>query len=171
MTSLATPTQPAGTGLWTFYGSVTISAPAKDIWDALVDFQSYSKWNFYTPTIDTPNPPEVPQPGHIIHLHYRPESTGSTMKVPCEILEVESSKYRIVWRGKAFNLPLWVLSPEKVQTITELVDGKCKFEIWETQSGLLAFYTKYGMGKKLSQMNQGIAEGLKGYVEGKRRGE
>jgi hypothetical protein len=62
----------------------------------------------------------------------------------------------------------WLLWPEKVQTVIPQGENECIFRIYETQAGPLAYLVKYSMGEKLSLMSQGIADGLKAYVESNR---
>jgi len=58
-----------------------------------------------------------------------------------------------------------MLFPEKVQRVTPKGEWECLYEVWETQSGPMAFLIKWSMGAKASATNQGIADGLKKYVE------
>ena len=104
----------------------------------------------------------------MIQLQYRPEPTGKLMAVPCQVLEVNVSEKRICWRGRALGIPQVLLNPEKVQSVTELHgadEGKCLYEVWETQGGPLAYAVKWTLGEKLSAMSRGMAEGLRAYLE------
>lgn len=130
------------------------------------DFQSYSKWNLYTPVIETSSGSNAVNPGDDITLQYRPESTGDTTPIPCEIISVSDEERSICWRGKALSIPTWIFLPEKVQRVISKGDDRCFYEIWETQSGPMAYAVKWTIGMKLSAMNQGIADGLKKFVEG-----
>lgn len=165
--SLPTPTLPTAKGVWTFYGSATIHAPAKVVYSALRDFQSYPQWNKYTPTITTATKTNSVQVGDMITLAYRPEPTGDTMDVPCKIMTLNDAELSLCWRGCAMNIPTWIFLPEKVQKVTPIGEEECLYEIFETQAGPMAYVVKWSMGQKLSAMNQGIADGLKAYVEGK----
>lgn len=164
--SLATPTQPASTGVWTFYGSSTINAPAEQIWSIIQDFASYEKWNAYTPTIKTPSGTNLIRIDDMITLAYRPEPTGKLMDVPCKILEINNEEMRLCWRGCAFHLPKFLLLPEKIQRVTKLDNGQCLYEVFETQGGMLAYLIRWLLGEQLSAMSRGMAKGLKEYAEG-----
>ena len=146
--------------------SATIKAPAGDVWKALRDFQSYCKWNLYTPTIDTPSGTNSIAVGDIITLHYRPQPSGNRMPIPCSIISLSDDEMSFCWRGEVPSIPCWIFFPEKVHRITPKGEGECLYEIFETQSGPMAYVVKWTMSMKLSVMNQGIADGLKAYVEG-----
>lgn len=163
--SLSTPTQEAGKGVWTFYGSATIDAPAQQVWDALKDFQSYSKWNSYMSRIGTPSGDNNIAVGDMITLAYRPEPKGDTMDVPCEIIEVNDEQMRLCWRGRSNRIPLSILLGEKVHRITKKGGNQCVLEVFETQSGPMAYVIKWTLGQKLSAMSEGIADGLKEHIE------
>ena len=72
----------------------------------------------------------------------------------------------VSWIGRPDYVPAWMLFPEKVQRVTPKGERECLYEIWETQSGPMAYIVKWSMGAMSSATNQGIADGLKKYVEG-----
>ena len=74
----------------------------------------------------------------------------------------------ICWRGCPKGIPEWTICGEKLQKVTRISDKETKFEVWETQSGLLAYVVRWTMGDKLGGMNQGIATNLKKHIEGRR---
>lgn len=157
--------------MWTFYGASTINAPPEKIWEAIKDFQSYHKWNAYTPTIKTPSGTNAISTNDMITLAYRPEPTGKLMDVPCKIIDVNNEQMELSWRGCAFSIPQFLLLPEKIQRVTRLEGGECLYEVFETQGGVLAYLTKWVLGEKLSAMSRGMAKGLKEYVEGLQQSE
>lgn len=157
--------------MFTFYGSSTIKAPPEQIWSAIKDFSSYEKWNAYTPTIKTPDGTNAINVGDMITLSYRPEPTGSLMDVPCKILDINDKDMELWWRGCTHYIPHFMLLPEKCQRVTELEDGNCLYEVYETQGRILAYLVKWFLGEKLSAMSRGMAKGLKEYVEGQQEAE
>ena len=88
------------------------------------------------------------------------------MPIPCSIISLSDDEMSLCWRGEVPSIPFWIFFPEKVHRITPKGEGECLYEIFETQSGPMAYVVKWTMGMKLSAMNQGIADGLKAYVEG-----
>lgn len=136
--------------MFTFYGEATIEAPAQKVYEALRDFESYSKWNKYTPTIKTPNGSKALAVDDMITLAYRPEPHGNTMDVPCRIISISDEERSICWRGCVKSIPTSALLPEKVQTVTPQGENRCLYRIYETQAGPLAYAVKWTLGKKLS---------------------
>lgn len=101
----------------------------------------------------------------MIVLAYRPEPVGNLMDVKCKILEVNDEQMRLCWRGCPSYVPQFLLLPEKIQRITTLENGQCLFEVYETQGGPAAYLVKWLLGAKLSGYAQGMAKGLKDYIE------
>lgn len=153
-------------GVFTFYGESTIKAPAKDVYAALRDFRSYSKWNLYIPEIKTPSGSNNIAVGDTISLQYRAEPKDSLMAVPCQITSADEEDLSICWQGLPRSIPTWACLMEKVHKVTPKGPEECLFQVWETQAGPMAHIVKWTMGQKLSAMSQGIADGLKTYVEG-----
>ena len=103
--------------------------------------------------------------GEMITVAYRPDTTSETMDVACQVLEVNDEEMCVSWRGCLPWVPTMMLLPEKVQRVTMVSETHCLYEIYETQSGLLAYVIKWTMGEKLSGMQRAMAENLKEYVE------
>lgn len=163
--SLETPTVYAkGKGVWTFYGSATINAPASQVYDVLCDFANYNKWNLYTPEIITPSGNNTIKLDDIITLKYRPETKGKLLDVPCQISVIEDGS-RLCWIGQAFGIPTWIFLPEKVHRVTPRGENACFVEIYETQGGPMAYIVKWSMGEQLMRYAQGMVDSLKKYVE------
>ena len=83
-------------------------------------------------------------------------------------MDISHEEMFVCWRGCPKGIPTATLCPEKYQKVTATGENICKFEVWETQAGMLAHVVKWTMGSKLDGMNQGIADNLKTYVESKR---
>ncbi|WPG99039.1 Hypothetical protein R9X50_00184400 [Acrodontium crateriforme] len=160
--SRATHSIPAGHG-WTIYGSAKVKAPAKTVYSILRDPNSYPKWNVYTPEINTATETNDFQVGEQFMLHFREDRTSRLSTVTCELLALYDEDMMLCWRGLSF--PSFVLCPEKVQKVTDTENGSCLYEVWETFTGPLGWVAKWTMGEKLSVMAEGMANGLKKYVE------
>lgn len=117
------------------------------------------------PQIGTPDDDNNIVLGDTITLAYRPEPTGRTMDVPCEIIKIDDNEMELSWRGMTKGVPNWALCPEKVNRVTKKGENECLLEVFETQSKPLAYVVKWTMGEKLSRMSQGICDGLKEYAE------
>lgn len=90
---------------------------------------------------------------------------GETMDVPCQVLHVDHQNMSLCWRGRALSIPTFVFCPEKINRVIPISENKCQYEVYETQSGPMAYVVKWVMGDKLSAMSQGMADGLKKYIE------
>lgn len=88
------------------------------------------------------------------------------MLVPCEIIAISDEEISISWRGQPTAIPTWFFLPEKIQRITPKGERQCLYEGWETQSEPMTYLIKWSVGAKLSAMQQGMADGLKEYMEG-----
>jgi len=162
---LGTPSIKPEQGVWTSYGSAVIKKPAETVWNAVRDFQSWRKWNHYTPEVELSSGSNELKVGDRVVVHYRPDPTGTIMTIPCTAMAVSDESMNLCWRGEPFGVPAWLLLPEKVQRVTPKGDNECLFEIFETQSGPMSYLVRYGMATKQAAMNQGIADALKAYVE------
>lgn len=87
------------------------------------------------------------------------------MDVPMKVLVVNNEEMILSWRGMAMGIPTWIFLPEKVQKIVALGEDQCQYEVYETQSGPMAYMVKWTMGEKLGEMSRGMANGLKEYLE------
>lgn len=90
------------------------------------------------------------------------------MDVPCRITTINDEEMSLSWQGCAFSIPTFILLPEKVQKVISKGENESLYQVWESQGGPMAYVVKWSMGQKLSDMNQGIANALKAYVEGGR---
>ena len=165
ISSLATPSIKANQGVWTSYGSAVIQSPAKDVWLALRDFQSWGQWNEYTPKVETPSGTNDVSVGERVIIHFRAAPTDKLMAVPCLCMAVDETERVFCARGEPPGVPNWLLLPEKVHRVIARGENECLYEIFETQSGPMSYVVKWMMGAKQSAMNRGIADALKKHVE------
>lgn len=166
--SLATPSIPASKGVFSAIGTCTLdqSTPEK-VWAAILDFSSYGKWNDFTPSIEPASPATSLEVGAMFKMQYRLTSSVPAAPIAIRIVQVDHESRTIAWRGCPKWIPAALLTPEKVQRVSVNSGGKTVFEVWETQAGVLAHAAKASVGNKLDGMNQGIADGLKRYMEGR----
>lgn len=151
--------------MWTAYGSTQINAPADVVWAAVRDFESWHKWNGYTPRVETPDISKDLQVGDLVKIHYRGALSERLMTIPCLCMALSEDDRTLCWRGEPVGVPTWLLLPEKVQRVTVIGENESLYEIFETQSGPMAYLVKMTMGAKQALMNQGIADALKKWVE------
>ena len=98
-------------------------------------------------------------------MQYRLTSSIPAAPIDIKILQVDRENMTIAWRGCPRYIPGALLIPEKVQKISVDDQGKTVFTVWETQAGPLAHAAKLSVASKMDGMNQGIADGLKNYLE------
>lgn len=79
----------------------------------------------------------------------------------------DPAQMKLCWQGLPKGVPLAMLESEKVQQITVLEDNdgvaQCRYEIWETQVGLLSHVIYWTMGTKLENMMAGTAKNLRSH--------
>jgi len=178
---LPATTLTAEKGVFTTYASTTIRAEPQEVWKVVSDPSTYPRWNRFTPSVGLAAGKERMEVGDICELSYNLDGEPEkATKMPVEILEVDEEGMRLAWRGMNRGFPKWLLHPEKVQRVTPLASGgaeageaqtsdraQCVFELWETFAGPMSHVVKLSVGSKLDSMGQGIADGLKEYVEGR----
>ncbi|KIW39744.1 uncharacterized protein PV06_08330 [Exophiala oligosperma] len=165
----ATPSQPAGTVLFTSGGTVTINAPASVVFDTITGFSRYDRWNDWTPSLKFEAADEEVKTGLTGLLKTHMGAQARDYDVPVEIIELSRSpaKFRLCWRSKL--LPSWALTAERVQEVTP-VDGAgqtCQVRNWESMGGPAAYAFKYLMGipAQLNELNVMYLDRLKEYIE------
>lgn len=164
--SLETPSIKTTQAIWTSYGSARINATADVVWAAVRDFESWELWNEYTPRVEMSHGSNELQIGDRVKVHYRAAPSERLMAIPCLCVALSDADRTFCFRGEPFGVPTWLLMPEKVHQVIAVNENECLYEIFETQSGPMAYAVKAMMGAKQSAMNQGIAGALKKYVEG-----
>lgn len=98
-------------------------------------------------------------------LQYRFTTDIDAKPLPIEIMDVSHAEMYICWRGLPPGIPRLTLCAEKWQQVTQIDESRCRYEVWETQAGIMAHTVKWTFGSKLDSMNQGIADDLKRYLE------
>ena len=153
-------------GVFTCIGTCTFDGVTPEqAWAAVLDFPSYLKWNAFTPAVEPSFPSTTLQPGAVYKMQYRLTSSIPAAPIDIRIIQVDHENRTIAWRGCPKYIPAALLIPEKVQRVSVNADGQTMFEVWETQAGPLAHAAKLSVASKLDGMNQGIADGLKAYLE------
>lgn len=155
------------------YGSSEITASPEQIWSVLCNLPDYPSWNQYTVTVTPKHPTGAGNasdnelvPGKDYVLQYRPKPSGKTQAVPITVNSVDHESFTICWEGRL--IPSFLLRAQKVQRVTVIPtsDGQSqsRYEIFETQTGPLAYVVRWLMYDQLQSMTQGIADNLKSFV-------
>lgn len=102
----------------------------------------------------------------MVTIAYRADINDALSSIPCKVSAISDDEMWFAVRAWVAFLPEWMLLPEKVHKVTARDEHECLYQVYETQSGVLAYAVRYMMGTKQSRMNQEIADALKMYVEG-----
>lgn len=169
--SLATPSIPASKGVFSALGTAIFDrTPPEQVWAAVLDFASYPKWNKFTPSIEpswsASGSGGALAVGQVYKMQYRLTASVPAAPIDIRITQIDNESRTIAWLGCPRFVPSSLLVPEKAQRVYVNAEGKTVVEVWETQAGMLAHAAKHSVGSKLDGMNQGIADGLKHYLEG-----
>lgn len=86
-TPTATPSLGTGRVVFTAGSTITIDAPAKEVFDTIVDFRRYSEWNTWTPrlTFTDSEASDAVKPGASGILETLTDIGGDIMKIPIEV--------------------------------------------------------------------------------------
>jgi hypothetical protein len=162
----ATFNQPESAILLTSGSTVRIKAPAKAVFEAILDTKNYETWNTWSPKLDFPNGriDEVESTGI---LQVTMSGQNRTYAVPVKILDITSSpdRYALSWRGQM--LPEWFGISERVQSVIPISEDECELRQWESMSGWGIYLLKYllGVQKSLDEGNIIFANDLKAHAE------
>lgn len=80
------------------------------------------------------------------------------------VTTLDPVNHRVAWVS-AGGLPRWLLFADRWQALTDLGNGKTKYETFEVLTGLLAYVVKWFVGKNLRLGFRAMAEGLKSRAE------
>ncbi|KAK7028284.1 hypothetical protein R3P38DRAFT_3354080 [Favolaschia claudopus] len=126
-----------------FSKSVIIKAPRQFVWDVLVDFDSYPKWNPYIRESTLIDATKKPLPGHQIALGHQvalkvhmPPTMDDTVKMSAmtETVKQVQKPSELAWGSH--RLPGWLFGAQHWNVLTE-VEGGTKFEIVTVFSGFV----------------------------------
>ncbi|KAJ6589028.1 hypothetical protein B0H19DRAFT_1102576 [Mycena capillaripes] len=146
--------------------SVIINAPRQKVWDVLVDFSEYAKWNSYireSTLIDASN---KALPGHQIakgnrlalKTHIPPTMDDSVkMRAMTELVMHVEPQSQLAWGS---HLPGWLFGAEQWNVLTE-VEGGTKYEMIAVFSGVGPYLMMRSMRDPITKAVHAMAEGLK----------
>jgi hypothetical protein len=109
-----------------FYSTIVIDAPASRVWGFLTNLASWPTWNTTVDRVDG-----SAALGNTVTV-YTKASPGRAF--PLKVSEFISPN-RMVWRG---GMPLGLFTGTRTYVLTQLPDGKLKFEMTEIFKGLMA---------------------------------
>ena len=138
-------------------GRSEITAPLADVWDALVDFDHYDRWNPFTPRVETNFATGSPVTLHI-------DMPGRSKSVRVEWINLVEPRQTICWGMQLGHAS--ILCANRWQMLRDLGDGHTEYLTTDYFSGLAAPLVMALYGEPTRLGFQSVADGLKKYVEG-----
>ncbi|KAG7409761.1 hypothetical protein Forpe1208_v011382 [Fusarium oxysporum f. sp. rapae] len=167
-TPTATPSLGTGRVVFTAGSTIVIDAPAKEVFNTMVDFRRYSEWNTWTPRltfIDT-EASEAVVPGASGILETLTDGGDDIMKIPIEILALSYGEQECKLAWKSNYLPWWAATIERVQIVTAKGPDACEAKNWESMGGLAAYAMKLSwVSKQLATANVRYLDELAAFVQ------
>jgi len=132
-----------------------IDAPVELVWQVLVDFENYSKWNQFCPQVTT-----TLELGATISMMV---DLGNGLQEQVEYITRIEPNESIAWGME--NKPGDPIQAERTQTLTRLSDASCFYISVDVFSGEAAADVLALMGKPVEDGFNVCAQGLKQYAE------
>ncbi|KAJ7736762.1 hypothetical protein DFH07DRAFT_97897 [Mycena maculata] len=148
--------------------SVVIDAPRDKVWDILVDFAAYAKWNPYiresTLLDKSKKSPvhsrEITKGDHVALKVHMPPAMDDSVKLRAMtelVLHVEPHR-QLGWGS---HLPGWFFGAEHWNVLSEVGEGRTKFEIIAVFSGAGPYVMLLSMREPFTDAIKAMAQGLK----------
>ncbi len=134
--------------------AIDIAAPPELVWEVLADFSSYPAWNPLTPKVE--GSLEV---GTTVTLHVRLGGNRMTRQHTLSRADGEA----LCWTIQS-SVP-WFMRGERCQTLTDLGDGRTRYENEERVEGLVGPLVSLSYGRTIQASLEAVGEGLKAHVE------
>ena len=133
------------------FSEIEIQAPAERVWQALIDFANYQKWNPFIRRISG-----QPKEGKRLRIHMElPGTKGRTFRP--KILKAEP-KHELRWLGRLLIPGLF--DGDHIFTIEPIGSKRVRFVQREIFSGILVSFLLQGLDEKVrlgfEQMNQAL---------------
>ncbi|KAF5556510.1 hypothetical protein FNAPI_5735 [Fusarium napiforme] len=167
-TPTATPSLGTGRIVFTAGSTIVVDAPAKEVFDVMVDFRRYSEWNTWTPrlTFNDAEDSEAVEPGARGVLETLTYGGEDMMNIPIEILALNYGEQECKLAWKSNYLPWWAATIERVQTVCAKGPDTCEVKNWESMGGLAAYAMKLSwVSKQLETSNVRYLEELAAFVK------
>lgn len=137
--------------------AIEIEAAPAEVWQALIDFQSYPNWNPSIPSIDG-----KPDKGEKLKVFYNPEGSFFKMKFTVELITCEPER-EFRWIGRLLVAPLF--AGDHYLIIEPIGPKRSKLIHGERFSGLLKPIVWFLLGKLNTDAFNAMNHALKDYVE------
>ena len=136
--------------------SADIDAPIDLVWRLLVDFDSYPDWNPFTTRVVT-----TLQVGEPVELHV--DMPGRSRSVQTEWVNLVEPGRTVCWGTRVVHP--WLLCANRWQTLTDMGDGRTRYETIDRFSGVLVPLVMALYGEPMRQGFESVAQALKKHAE------
>ncbi len=136
---------------------VEIEAPIEKVWDVLVDFSEYPKWNPFTYRIETDL--DIGSP---VHLYF--QYPGRDKRQQVEYVREVSKPHTVSW-GVTPG-PGFLLAALREQRLIRLSDSRCSYHTTDALTGLLAPFVMWVFARPMREGFNTMAYALKAQAEG-----
>jgi hypothetical protein len=144
------------------HSEIIINAPAKKIWEAIVDFDSYSRWNSFTPRITLTN--AALAVGAEFDLDCRMTDRMLLRDEHEVVLSIDPDKF-IFCMGTSRTRGRQGITSFRWQKCEPLAAGRTRFVNYEEFTGVLAPVVYALYAGKLRRAFEKYCRALKSYVE------
>lgn len=137
-------------------GRSEIAAPVALVWDVLVDFDNYHRWNPFTPQVETNFAVGSPV---ILHV----DMPGRSKSVRTEWINLVEPSQTICWGMQMGHASL--LCANRWQSLRDLGEGRTEYLTTDYFSGVLTPLVMALYGEPTRLGFQSVGDSLKSYVE------
>ena len=131
---------------------VTINASKEEVWETLIDLDSYPDWNPFTnPVIGKV------ELGHAVELHVKMPIRGD--RISTEYVESADINTTLAW-GMTMGAS-WLLVARRDQKLEAINEHQCTYQTWDAFSGLLTPLVVALFGKDMLNGFNSVGHALK----------
>jgi len=134
-----------------YTAEVEIDAPIDEVWAALTDLDAYPEWNPFTPSMRSSL-----TVGDPVDMRVRMAKLGVTLRQRETVRAVEAPT-KLVWGEDMMG---GLVRAERVQTLTELDDGRTRYRTEDVIEGPLGPLVFLLFGPSIQAGFDGVAEAL-----------
>lgn len=135
---------------------VTINAPLEKVWHALIDVVNYSRWNPFTPRVETTF--VVGEPA-ILHVTLNERQ----QRIQHEVVTAFEPPHALAW-ASIMGGP-FILKANRWQIVEALDNNRTHYQTYETFNGLLVPLIMALYRKDIQRGFEAVGQALKHYVE------
>ena len=143
--------------------SIEIDAPIEQVWSVLVDVARYPEWNPFTVSVDTTLELGAPVDMRVCLLgRHRKDGTPRTMH-QVEYITSYTEGTRLSWGADVG--PGWFIKADRFQELTDLGDGRTRYETVDEFTGVGVRFMLMLMERHMARGFGEVAHALKARCE------